>query len=192
MSAPIDPKDIPPSVIEAARQVEAFFSNRGALVWKLGGIQSRIAPPSLAQPFETVEDALLAARDLVDRAKAAGLFITIERRPLLPLAQGNYEMVVNAGHSYPRGAGKLWCISIPGPGDLHAMPNLVTAQHCAWRSNHSVFAWLDKKQLGQTPEQIAAWPARESVTAVVMEWPHDAASHAEALKSFNPIDWKLA
>lgn len=43
----------------------------------------------------TAEDLLAAARALVARAGELGLVLTVEQRPLLPLAMGHYETVVS-------------------------------------------------------------------------------------------------
>ncbi|HEY1129160.1 MAG TPA: hypothetical protein VGF12_07135 [Roseateles sp.] len=142
--------------------------------------------------FDIVEEVLIEARRLVSGCERSGIALTVERRPLKPLAMGNEEQVVTVWPLVPRGEGKLWCIHIPGPGEIHAMPNRATANRCAWGSNHAIFKWLDEKQAGQTPEEIAAWPARESVTAVVREWPGTPEEHAAALKAFDPVAWRIA
>lgn len=79
MSTPIDPKDIPAPVLEAARQVEAFFANRGALVWKLGGMQSRDAGaaarrvvPSGTHTYAALEVTPATYREIADKFRDAG------------------------------------------------------------------------------------------------------------------------
>lgn len=46
------------------------------------------------------------ALDLVKRAESEGVLLTIERRPLIPLAMGNAETVVEARELRPRAASK--------------------------------------------------------------------------------------
>jgi len=69
----------------------------------------------------------------------------------------------------------LWCIHIPGPDDLIAAPSKAAAEHMAANDNHDLGAYA---------------PSRESVLAVVIEWPGGSEEeHAEALKKFDADEW---
>ena len=64
----------------------------------------------------------------------------------------------------------LWAILIPGPDDVIAMASKEAAESAAQGHNEVVDA--------------DSWPLpdrREAYRAVVIEWPHDAASHTAAL-----------
>jgi len=69
----------------------------------------------------------------------------------------------------------LWCMHIPGPDEIFAMHDHATATRYADEHN----AWLDRLLLTRPPS--GDWPERASVAAVVIEWPHDAWSHARDL-----------
>jgi hypothetical protein len=71
----------------------------------------------------------------------------------------------------------LWCVHIPGPDDLHAAPDRATAKRMA--SEHNT--WLDQKYWEESINFGGDWPTRVACTAVVIEWPWSAESHATAL-----------
>ena len=71
----------------------------------------------------------------------------------------------------------LWCNHIRGPDDIFAAPDKATADARAAEHN----AWLDRKFWDGEMEFGGNWPERESCTMQVIEWPHDAASHAKDL-----------
>lgn len=78
-------------------------------------------------------------------------------------------------------AEKLWCIQLPGMGDLYAAPDQQTAQKMADKHNNAMREYVEKNKL--------SW-GNEMITAEVIEWPHDAdESHAEALLEFDPEEW---
>lgn len=72
---------------------------------------------------------------------------------------------------------KLWAILIPGPDDLFACASEAQAQAAAEAHNKAMAATDWAEWLGLTKEQIEAR---------VIEWPHSAESHAEALTSGMP------
>jgi hypothetical protein len=78
----------------------------------------------------------------------------------------------------------LWCIHIPGPDDLIAAPSKAAAEHMAANHNAAMNSYYDNHDLG------AYAPSRESVLAVVIEWPGGSEEeHAEALKKFDADEW---
>ena len=80
-------------------------------------------------------------------------------------------------------AEKLWCIQLPGMGDLYAAPDQQTAQKMADKHNNAMREYVEKNKL--------SW-GKEMITAEVIEWPHDSdESHDEALLEFDPEEWGL-
>lgn len=67
----------------------------------------------------------------------------------------------------------LWAILIPGPDDVWAMPSKAAAEAAAARHNAAV----TQAGLAERFDMPAA-----SVLAQVIEWPHSADGHAEALR----------
>jgi hypothetical protein len=80
---------------------------------------------------------------------------------------------------------KLWAIHIPGPDDYHPAPSEATAIHMAAKHNAAMAEWIEK----QPPNP--ARPSIESVMASVVEWPFEAAEHAEDIKNFDYAGWGL-
>lgn len=73
-------------------------------------------------------------------------------------------------------AAELWCIRIPGPEDIFAMPSREAAEQEKASHDAAITTWyqnptVDKKYL----------PSLENMMAVVEPWPYDAESHAEDL-----------
>lgn len=67
---------------------------------------------------------------------------------------------------------KLWALLIPGPDDVWAMPSKEAAENAAKKHNTAV--------------DSDNWPLKDTVPrsmcyATVIEWPYDAAEHAESL-----------
>jgi len=72
---------------------------------------------------------------------------------------------------------KLWAILIPGPDDVWAMPSKDASEQAAEKHNAAI------KRAGLA-EKVGM--ADESLMAQVVEWPHDADSHAESLANDEP------
>ena len=53
------------------------------------------AGADLVASDDTAENVLQVARELIAHCQSAGLVLTVEQRPLTPLAQGNYETVAS-------------------------------------------------------------------------------------------------
>jgi len=71
----------------------------------------------------------------------------------------------------------LWCNHLPGPDEVMAAPDKVTAQQRA--DEHNV--WLDRQHWEGKIEFGGNWPERESCVMLVIEWPYDTASHTRDL-----------
>lgn len=69
---------------------------------------------------------------------------------------------------------KLWAVLIPPMDDVFASASEADARQLAERHNKAIEAAGLAEQFGMTKEQISAQ---------VIEWPHSAESHAEALAS---------
>jgi hypothetical protein len=70
---------------------------------------------------------------------------------------------------------KLWALLIPGPDDVWAMTSLAAAEEAKVKHNELV--------------DRADWPLpelRAQCQASVIEWPHSAEMHAEALANDEP------
>lgn len=66
----------------------------------------------------------------------------------------------------------LWCVHFIGPDELHAMQNYGVAQVFAQRHNE----WWQRQP--RTENDVTL----EQGWAKVIEWPYDAASHAEEVR----------
>lgn len=69
---------------------------------------------------------------------------------------------------------KLWALLIPGPDDLWAMPSKAVADDAAEVHNKAIENYGMAERFGMPGEALCAQ---------VIEWPHSAAEHAEALAS---------
>lgn len=72
---------------------------------------------------------------------------------------------------------KLWAILIPGPDDVWAMPSEEAAKQAAEKHNAAILRAGLADKVGMD---------HESLLAQVVEWPHDAESHAESLATNEP------
>lgn len=70
-----------------------YYSMQG-LVARMRLAEKDAAQATTVRPIETAEEVHRAAQALVDRATELGCVLTIERRPLQPLAMSNQESVV--------------------------------------------------------------------------------------------------
>ena len=61
-----------------------------------------------------------------------------------------------------------WCIHVPGPDDLYPMRSKEDAERAAQEHNDAVVPYLTEKW-----RQNPHYPRPESITAVVVEWPHE-------------------
>lgn len=77
-----------------------------------------------------------------------------------------------------------YCIVIPGPDDIYAMPSKEVAIQCAESHNKSMNAWLAKEKL-----KGMDWVTEKMVLAVVKEYPGTNAEHADSLEAFDESDW---
>jgi hypothetical protein len=66
-----------------------------------------------------------------------------------------------------------WCIHIPGPDDLYAMRSREEAERTAAEHNEKMDLFI------ATRPPNPNYPSRESVMAVVIEWPHGEVSNEE-------------
>lgn len=68
-----------------------------------------------------------------------------------------------------------WCVHVPGPDDLYAAASHEAAQAHADALNAMIRRYIETNTTTENdPSEIA-------MTAVVVPWPYDAASHAEDL-----------
>lgn len=77
---------------------------------------------------------------------------------------------------------ELWAIHISGADEYHAAPDKESAKHMADRHIAAMQEYITKNNLD--------WAA-ESITATVVEWPHNAEEHAEELAEFDYAGWGL-
>lgn len=80
----------------------------------------------------------------------------------------------------------LWCIHIPGPGEVHAAPSKEAADHMAAKHNAAMATYYASGNLN-----LECAPPLESVQAVVIKWPHDQQSHADELREFDWAGWGI-
>lgn len=83
---------------------------------------------------------------------------------------------------------KLWCIHIPGPDDLFAMPSKSVAESYAARHNAAIAEYWQELEKTKTAEQLEFYPPIESIKARVIEWPWWPKDHEEALKKFEAAE----
>lgn len=76
---------------------------------------------------------------------------------------------------------KLWCIHVPGPDDILAMPSKEVADNFAARHNAAMDEYWAALERSKTEFQLQFYPPLESIKALVIEWPYDAESHAREL-----------
>ena len=73
---------------------------------------------------------------------------------------------------------ELWCIRIPGPDDLYAMPSKEAAEKAKQSHDAEIKEWY-----GRQPEgDFKYLPALENMLAVVEPWHWSAEEHAESLR----------
>lgn len=77
-----------------------------------------------------------------------------------------------------------YCIFIPGPDDIYAMPSKEMAEKCAELHNKSMDQWLQENKA-----KGMGWVTEEMVFARVKKYPGTRAEHAEALKEFYETEW---
>lgn len=67
----------------------------------------------------------------------------------------------------------LWCVHIPGPDDLYAAASREAADEHAAALNKAIQRFWERNPRTENDSSV------ESMTAVVIPWPGDAASHAK-------------
>jgi hypothetical protein len=77
--------------------------------------------------------------------------------------------------------GGRWCVHIPGPDDLYPMRSKEEAERVAREHNEVVVPPLTAKW-----KENPNYPSAESITAVVVEWPHRRNSQWRDLRDNNP------
>lgn len=80
----------------------------------------------------------------------------------------------------------LWCIHIPGPGEVHAAPTKEAADHMAAQHNAAMATYYSSNE-----PNLEFAPSIESAQATVTKWPHDPQSHADELRAFDWAGWGL-
>lgn len=76
---------------------------------------------------------------------------------------------------------KLWCVHIPGPGDIYAMPSKADAESFAARHNAAIDEYWIDVQRTKNKEQLELYPTINKIRARVIEWPWHPKEHAEQL-----------
>lgn len=79
------------------------------------------------------------------------------------------------------------CIYIPGPNELHAMPDKETAEKCAAIHNKAIERFIEKAR----SDSSMVWLKPEMIKAEVLEWPYSNYEHAMDLKDFDQKEWGL-
>lgn len=79
-----------------------------------------------------------------------------------------------------------YCIVIPGPDDIYAMPSKEMAEQCVEAHNKTMKQWLEKHRT-----ESMDWVDQEMIMAQVKTYPGSNAEHAKALEEFNQSDWIL-
>lgn len=73
----------------------------GEEMFKFHGYSGNCPKPPLPKPSKTQEQIQQQAAQLISDAVAAGVVVTIELKPLQPLAMGNHTMVADVQPRHP-------------------------------------------------------------------------------------------
>jgi hypothetical protein len=86
----------------------------------------------------------------------------------------------------------IYCLHIPGPDDVYAAPSKEAAEMAAKDWNEFIRAHRARVDAQDANAGVFddISPPLESSLASVIEWPHSAESHAEAVKLWNQDDWR--
>lgn len=87
---------------ELARQAQGIIKSVPSSYFNYeidGGLKQAMQSESAHNPPDDIEKISMLASELVMRARHSNVVLTIEQKPLYPLAMGNYESIVSTRHA---------------------------------------------------------------------------------------------